>query len=235
MNAPPRSTGSGESHVLPVRLRELQSKFEDHVILAVQGWNKHIVDETQLEGMSAYAKADARAKARAEGLDGFLLTLDSASYDAVMRGADDRALRHEMYEAYATRASDRGPRAYRFDNGPIIENILAFRHQEATRLGFPNYAEWLLQTEVGGTADDVERLLLELNAKVRGRAQAELHEVWAFAKAEHGLKGFRPWDLRYYTERLERTSTVSLTFRQVNRCPARSAGSRSPAARAMSR
>jgi oligopeptidase A len=136
-------------------------------------------------------------------LDGLRLTLDSPSYETVLRGADDRALRHELYESFTTRASDRGPLAGRFDNGPIIDAILALRHEQARLLGFPNYAEISKLAEGARSVDDVERFLLELNARVRPRAQAELEEVWKFAKARDGLKGFRPWDLPYYSERLK--------------------------------
>ena len=46
------------------------------------------------------------------------------------------ALREEMYRAYATRASDQGPNAGKWDNTAIIEEIMTLRVELAKLLGF---------------------------------------------------------------------------------------------------
>jgi oligopeptidase A len=198
---PPRQT---RLRGIEADLARLQSKFQDNVVDSVKAWKKHVVEAERLEGMSAHAQAVARADAQAQHLDGFLLSLDPSRYEAVLQGADDRALRHELFESYTTRASDRGPLAGRFDNGPIVDDILALRHEQSRLLGFPNYAELRLQTTRKESADQVERGLLELKAEVQPQARAELEEAWKLAKATDGLKGFRPWDLPYYLEKLKR-------------------------------
>jgi oligopeptidase A len=186
-----------------LRLSQLQSKFQENVIDSVQAWSKHVVEEGQLQGMTHQGKAAARAKAAAKNLEGFRLTLDFPSYDAVLRYADDRRLREELYEAYATRASDRGPLAGRFDNGPLMEEILALRHEQARLLGFRNYAELSLEAKMAESPDAVESFLLELNRKVRPTAKAELDELAEFARAEGDRTELAPWDLPYYSERLK--------------------------------
>jgi oligopeptidase A len=186
-----------------VELSELQSKFQENVVDSAQAWHKDVADEAFLAGMTAQGKAAAQAKARAKGQDGFRLTLDFPSYDAVIRYADNRSLREEVYEAYATRASDRGPLAGRFDNGPLIDRMLALRQEQASLLGFRNYAEVSLQTKMAESPDDVERFLLDLNRRARPRALSELAELETFAKERDGLGDFRPWDLPYYAEKLK--------------------------------
>ena len=186
-----------------LRLSELQSKFQENVLDSVQAWCKVVGNEADLAGMTVQGKAAARAKAQAKGQDGFRLTLDFPSYDAVMRYANDRALRRELYEAYATRASDRGPLAGQFDNGPLIDEILALRHEQATLLGFRNYAELSLQTKMAKSVDEVEGFLLDLSRKTRRFAEAELGELQAFATAHDGLARLEPWDLPYYAEKLK--------------------------------
>jgi oligopeptidase A len=91
-------------------LSQLQSKFQENVLDATQAWKKHVDDEQALAGLPASALALARQSAEREGLEGWLLTLEFPSYLPVMNYADSRALRQEMYQAYATRASDQGPR-----------------------------------------------------------------------------------------------------------------------------
>src|SRR3546814_13590980 len=77
--------------------------------------------------MTDEAKQAARERAKVKELEGYWLTLDFPSYDAVISYADNRALRREVYEAYVTRASDRGPQAGQFDNSALMEDILALR------------------------------------------------------------------------------------------------------------
>ena len=53
-----------------------------------------------------------------------------------MTYCDNQALREEMYRAYSTRASDQGPNAGKWDNSPVMAEILALRHELAQLLGF---------------------------------------------------------------------------------------------------
>jgi oligopeptidase A len=186
-----------------VELSELQSKFQENVVDSAQAWSKDLADDSRLAGMTVQGKAAARAKAQAKGREGFRLTLDFPSYDAVLRYADDRSLREELYEAYATRASDRGPLAGKFDNGPLIDRMLSLRREQAALLGFRSYADVSLETKMAESPDEVERFLLDLNRRARPRAQSELAELVRFAKERDGLEDFRSWDLPYYAEKLK--------------------------------
>jgi oligopeptidase A len=186
-----------------LRLSELQAKFEEHVLDATQAWTLHVTDAARIKGMTGSGKAQAAERARAKGLDGWLLTLDFPSYDAVMTYADDRALRAQLYEAYATRASDQGPQAGQHDNTALIAEILQLRFEQARLLGFPTYAEYSLATKMAESPDEVERFLLELAGRARGRARRELDELRAYAAALGGPAELQPWDLAYYAEKLK--------------------------------
>jgi oligopeptidase A len=186
-----------------LRLSELQAKFQENVLDSAQAWSKHVTDPAALAGMTERGIAAARAKAAAKGLDGYRLTLDFPSYDAVVSYADDRGLRRELYEAYATRASELRPSDPRFDNGPLMEEILALRQEQATLLGFHDYAEVSLATKMAESPDAVERFLLDLAARARPHARAELDELRAFARERDGIADVQPWDVPYYAEKLK--------------------------------
>jgi oligopeptidase A len=188
---------------IELRLSELQSKFEENLIDSVQAFAKPVTDEKLLVGMTDQGRALAREKAQARGLDGFLLALDFPSYDAVISYADDRDLRRELHEAYATRASDRGPLAGRFDNTGLMDEILALRHEEARLLGYANFAEVSLATRMAETPDEIERFLLDLNTRARVRALSELDELRTFATQRDGVRDLQPWDVAYYSDKLK--------------------------------
>ena len=128
------------------RLSELASQFNNQVMDATQAWSKQITDEAELAGLPDSAKAAARQQAQSRDLEGWVFTLDIPSYLPLMMYADNRALREEAYIAFTTRASDQGPNAGQWDNSPLIEEILALRHELAQLLGFANYAERSLAT-----------------------------------------------------------------------------------------
>jgi oligopeptidase A len=200
----------------------LQARFSKNVQGAVSIWTKDIVDPGKLAGMPRVATEEAGRRAKRDGVEGFRLTLDPPMVEAVMRHATDREMRREMYEAHTTRASDRGPHAGRFDNGPIVDEVLSLRHERANHLGFRSHADTMAGAHASGSADGAERFLLELNARVRPQAQAELEAVWSFAKSRDGIKGFRPWDLPYYAESLVRERpefcpSALATIREIER------------------
>ncbi|TXH03838.1 MAG: M3 family peptidase [Nevskiaceae bacterium] len=186
---------------IALRLSELQSKFEENLMDSIQAWSKHVTDERLLDGMTDAARQAARDKAQAKQLDGWLLTLDFPSYDAVVTYATNRELRRELYTAYATRASDQGPLAGQHDNTPLMSEILALRDEEARLLGFANFAELSLATKMAETPDEVEHFLLDLARRAKPRAQQELDELRAYAKQLDGLDDFQPWDSAYYAEK----------------------------------
>jgi len=185
-----------------MRAPELEAKFQENVLDAVQAWHLDVTDPAVLMGMTAQARDAARAKAMARGVEGFRLTLDFPSYDAVISYADDRDLRRTLYEAYATRASEEGPLAGSFDNGPLMEEILALRHEQAALLGFANYAELSLATKMAKSPQEVEHFLLDLSARARPRAARELDALQSLAKERDGVTHLESWDLPYYLEKL---------------------------------
>ncbi|MGH8505521.1 MAG: M3 family metallopeptidase [Stenotrophobium sp.] len=188
---------------ISLRLSELQTKFEENIMDSIQAWSKTVTDEALLAGMTAEAKQTARAKAQAKNLDGWLLTLDFPSYDAVVTYSSNRELRQELYTAYATRASDQGPLAGQHDNSALMTEILALRHEEARLLGFANFAEFSLATKMAESPGEVEHFLLDLAQRARAGAQHELDELKNFACDRDGLEDFQPWDSAYYAEKLK--------------------------------
>ncbi len=191
---------------ISLRLSELQTKFEEQLMDATQAWSLHITDQARLAGMSAAALEQAAAKAAAKKLDGWLLTLDYPSFDAVISHADDRTLREQLYTAFATRASDQGPHAGRFDNSALMDEILALRAEQAGLLGFGNFAELSVATKMADTPDQVEAFLLDLAQRARTAAQAELQALGDLARAMDGLEELQSWDLAYYSEKLRQQS-----------------------------
>lgn len=198
---------------IQMKLSELTSRFSNQLLDATQAWTKHITDESQLAGLPDSAKAQMAQAARAKELDGWLISLEFPSYYAVMTYADDRALREELYAAYCTRASDQGPNAGQFDNGPLMEQILDLRQELARLLGFAHYGELSLASKMAENTEQVLHFLRDLAVRSKPFAQRDLQELKAFA-AEQGCADLQSWDVGYYSEKL-RQQRYSISQEQV--------------------
>ena len=183
------------------RMSELGSKFSNNVLDATMGWTKHITDKNELAGMPESALAAAQAAAEGKGLEGYLLTLDIPSYLPVMTYCDNQSLRKELYEAYVTRASDRGPNAGKWDNTENIAELLKLRYEVARMLGFNTYSEKSLATKMAETPDQVLSFLNNLATKVKPQGEREVQELREFAEQEFGVTSFELWDIAYYSEK----------------------------------
>ncbi|OEY66153.1 oligopeptidase A [Marinobacter sp. X15-166B] len=183
-------------------LAELSSKFSDNVLDATQHWFRHITEADELAGLPDSALEGARQAARQRDLDGYVITLDFPSFYPVMTYCDNRKLRHDVYEAYVTRASDLGPDGGRWDNTPVMAEILKRRHALARLLGFNNYAERSLATKMARTTDEVLGFLTRLGEESRPQAQQEMAELKQFAADTYGVDDLAAWDIGYYSEKL---------------------------------
>ena len=195
---------AGEQHrygEISKRQSELGSQFSNNVLDATMGWSKQITDVAELAGMPESALAAAQAAAESKEQEGYLLTLDIPSYLPVMTYCDNQALRKELYEAYVTRASDRGPNAGKWDNTEIITEQLKLRHEIARMLGFSTYSEKSLSTKMAETPDQVLGFLNDLAVKAKPQGEREVEELRQFAEKEFGVSELNLWDIAYYSEK----------------------------------
>ena len=183
------------------RLSELGSTYSNNVLDATMGWSKLITDQAELSGLPESALAQAQAMAQAKEQDGWLLTLDMPSYLPVLTYGDNRALREEMYRAFATRASDQGPNAGKWDNSEVMAETLALRHELAQLLGFASYADKSLATKMAENPEQVLGFLSDLAKRARPQAEQELAQLRAFAKQHYGVDELEAWDITYYGEK----------------------------------
>ncbi len=185
------------------RLSELSSQFSNHLMDATLGWFKQVKDEAELSGLPESAKQAAKQAAESKSLTGWVFTLDIPSYLPVMMYADNATLREEMYFAYTTRASDQGPNAGTWDNSPVMNEILALRHELANLLGFEHYGEYSLATKMADKPEQVIDFIHQLAKPSRQQAQKEFDELKAFAAKTYGKATLSAWDIAYYSEKLK--------------------------------
>ncbi|MVW71043.1 M3 family metallopeptidase [Bordetella sp. 15P40C-2] len=186
--------------VISDREAQVSQKFSENVLDAIDAWSLYIEDESRLAGLPADVLRATRQAAEEDDRSGWKLTLKMPCYLPVMQYAKDRDLRAQMYRAYGTVASEQGET--RFDNSPLIEELLSLRAEESRLLGYGTFAALRLQTRMARDADEVTTFLRDLASRARSYAERDLAELKAFAASELGLESLEPWDVPYAAERL---------------------------------
>lgn len=130
----------------------------------------------------------------------YKVTLQQSCLAPVLQFADRRALREMLYQANVTRASEFGPSA--LDNGPLLREIVALRHERARLLGMDHHAQVSLTPKMAQSADEVLAFLRDLGRRARPPAQAELDALQDFAREHLGLETLAAWDIGYASEKL---------------------------------
>ena len=197
-----------------LRLSELGTRFGEQLQDATRAWSRNYADPEALGGLPGPELETLAEVARARGEDGWTVDLSEPAYHAVMTYADDRELRAELYHAHATRASDQGPHAGRWDNGPLIDEMLALRAELAELLGYASYAEYALARRMADHPQQVETFLERLAAAARPAAQAQLDALSGFAADRGASLPLAPHDLAYWSEKY-RQHTLALSDEEL--------------------
>ena len=184
---------------IQLQLADLDARFEQNLLDATDAF-AYYASEAEIDGVPADVKAMYRAAAEADGKDGYKITLQFPFYYPLMQYGTHRPLRETLYRAYVTRASEFGEE--KWNNAPLIRDILKLRAEEAAMLGFANYAELSLAPKMADTPAEVTTFLRDLAVRAKPFAEKDRAELEAFAKAELGMSELAAWDLAFVSEKL---------------------------------
>ena len=198
-------TGAAKERFAKIQERqaELAQKFSENALDATDAF-AYFANMDELDGVPADVVQTALDHAKADGKDGYKLTLKMPCYVPVMQFATSSALREMLYRAYTTRASDQAPSEFsKFDNSAIISEILALRLEESKLLGFKNFGEVSVVAKMAKSPDEVITFLRDLARRARPYAEKDVADLRAFALENLGLADLQAWDFAYVAEKLK--------------------------------
>jgi len=192
------------------RMREINEElarlgltFGDNLLAETNAFRLVIDDEADLAGLPPRVVAGAAAAARAAGLEGkWAFTLQAPSIWPFLESADNRELRRQILQAYLSRCNQGGER----DNTAIIASIAALRVAKARLLGYPAWADFVLEKNMAKNPAGVRGLLDQLWPKALAAAKRERAALQAMVEAEGGEFRLAAWDWRYYAEKVKRAT-----------------------------
>jgi oligopeptidase A len=181
-----------------IELARLQQKFSENVLDATAAYERLVDDERRLSGVPDAARRRARRKALDKDLEGWLLTLDYPSVEPILKYCDDRELRREIHEAYATRCRDG-----EHDNRPLVARILRLREELADLLGYASFPDYKLEDRMARTGARAIAFERDMTDRTRPYWERDVAELRVHASTL-GLDGVEPWDVAYVTEKLRK-------------------------------
>jgi peptidyl-dipeptidase Dcp len=189
-----------ELRAIDKSLSKLKLTFGEHVLAETQKFKLHLTDPADLSGLPESAREGARSLAEAEGIEGWLFTLDYPSYLPFMKYSTRRELRKKMAIAFGSRAFHKDT----LDNREVLKEIASLRFQRARLLGYANHAEFVLEERMAKTPQAVQVFLQDLLEKALPAARREIEELKNYALNTDGVTTFEKWDSSFYSEKLKK-------------------------------
>ena len=178
------------------RLAVLGTEFTQNLLADERSWFMPLA-EADLEGLPQFVIDGARAAGEEKGQDGPVITLSRSLITPFLQFSPRRDLRETAWRAWSMRGENGG----QTDNTAIAAEILKLREERAHLLGYGNFAEYKLETEMAGTPARVRELLHAVWEPAKAQALADQAVLEEMMHAD-GVNGdLAPWDWRYYAEK----------------------------------
>ncbi len=194
------------------RLSKLSNDFQTNLVKEEKDARVKVENRDQVRGVPAPVLAMAAQQARDDGATAAETAGDSGdesgpwhfvvngvNYMAVIQHGEDRALREQFYRAFRSRGTQPP-----FDNRPLLEEILRLRQEQSLLVGFSCYAERSVDAKMAESADEIWRLIDEVETWARPAAEREYAELKAYMAEQEAPEAAdpQPWDLAFWTDKL---------------------------------
>lgn len=181
------------------RLSVLSPTFANNAKKSTEEYTLVITDIDELKGLPQSAIDGAAQIAKDKNYDdSWVFTLDIPSYLPLVQYADNRELREKIWRAFSSRAWQG-----EYDNCDNIIEIVKLRDERAKLLGYETHAHYVLEKRMAETPETVMKFLSDLQNTYKPAAQKDLDRLKEFARENGGIDEIKPWDIAYYSEKLQ--------------------------------
>jgi len=183
------------------RLATLFTKFNQNQLGDEEYYTLTVEDEADLAGLPQSVIASAAQVAKDKGKTGkWVFTNTRSSMEPFLTFADNRALREKAFRMWNSRGDHDDER----DNKQVASEMLQLRAERARLLGFPSYADWVLDNNMAKTPAAAMALMMKVWPAAVARVHEEVADMQAVVDAEGADLKIAPWDYRYYSEKVRK-------------------------------
>ncbi len=188
------------------KLAGLTTQFSQNVLADEAEYQMLLKTEDDLSGLPEYLRAAAKqAAVERDVKDGYVITLSRSLVVPFLTYSTRRDLREVAFKAWIARGEGSNIPG-KYDNRPLIAEIMKLRLEQAKLHGYASYADYALVDTMAGSKDAVAKLLNDVWVPAKARTEDERAALQALANAENAGRGVKlkvePWDWRYYAEKV---------------------------------
>ena len=191
------------------KLAGLTTLFSQNVLADEAQYQLVLKDENDLAGLPDFLRAAAKQAAAERGSGDHVITLSRSLIVPFLTFSTRRDLREKAFKAWIARGEGVISSEGKYNNLPVIRDIMALRLEQAKLHGYACYADYALVDTMAGNKEAVAGLLNEVWAPAKARAADERIALQALADAENAGRGtqfsIEPWDWRFYAEKVRQT------------------------------
>jgi peptidyl-dipeptidase Dcp len=181
------------------RLAELSTRFDQNVLWDENNQYLLLDSENDLSGLPHPERSSAAAAAEARGFPGkWLIANTRSAVEPFLTYASRRDLRERALRMFLGRGDSPGER----DNKPVLAEMLTLRAERARLLGYRSHADWAVEKAMAKTPERAMALMEAVWPHAVGRVRQETQEMRALARSEGMSDALKPWDYRYYAEKV---------------------------------
>jgi len=180
--------------IINKKLSEIAQKFSNNVVDSKKEFEYHVDDKTCIDEMPEDDKLLAKLRAEKMWKKGYLFDASQGSYMSIMKYCSDSSIRKDFYQARQMTAS-----WWKYNNKPLILEMLSLRQEKAEILWFENYAQLSLVFKMADSPEQIIELFSDISRKAKPKAQSEIDEICEYFK----LEDIQNWDIWYYANKLK--------------------------------
>lgn len=179
----------------------LTSQFNQRLLAANKAGALVVDDVRQLDGLSAEEIAVAALAASDKGLEGrWVIPLLNTTQQPALAALRDRQTRENLFTQAWTRAEKNDAN----DTHAIIKRLVEIRREQATLLGFANFAAWKIADQMAKTPAAALSFMRAIVPAARQRALNEQAEIQKAINQQQGEFEVEAWDWAFYAEQVRR-------------------------------
>ena len=186
---------------LNTRLSSLETAFQQKLLAAAKDGALIVDDKTKLAGLDDAALAAAAKAAADRKLPGKLvLPLQNTTQQPALQDLANRDTREALFNQSWTRA-EKGDAN---DTRATIQEIAQLRAQKAKLLGFPTWADYVLQDQMAKNPKAAKAFMSQLVPPLAEEQKREVAELQQTIRAGGEDFTLKPWDWERYSERVRK-------------------------------
>ena len=179
----------------------LTSQFNQRLLAANKAGALVVDDVRRLDGLSAEEIAVAALAASDKGLEGrWVIPLLNTTQQPALAALRDRQTRENLFTQAWTRAEKNDAN----DTRAIIKRLVEIRREQATLLGFANFAAWKIADQMAKTPAAALSFMRAIVPAARQRALNEQAEIQKAINQQQGEFEVEAWDWAFYAEQVRR-------------------------------